>query len=129
MLDKLASIENHYEELTMKLGDPAFLADQQIYTKLMKEHAELTEVVQKFREYRAFVRARADAVAMYDEKPDDDMRDMIREELKVSEEGIQRTERELKLLLMPKDPNDERNVMTVSYTHLRAHETRHDLVC
>lgn len=111
MLDKLASIENHYEELTMKLGDPAFLADQQIYTKLMKEHAELTEVVQKFREYRAFVRARADAVAMYDEKPDDDMRDMIREELKVSEEGIQRTERELKLLLMPKDPNDERNVM------------------
>jgi peptide chain release factor 1 len=111
MLEKLESIENHYEELTLKLGDPVFLADQQTYMKLMKEHADLTEIVVKFREYRTFMQQRADAVAMYDDKPDDEMRDMIREELKVADEGISRTERELKLLLMPKDPNDERNVM------------------
>ncbi len=111
MLDKLESIENHYEELTMKLGDPAFLSDQQQYMKLMKEHSDLTEVVEKFREYRAFLEGKADALAMFDENPDDELRDMIRDELKTSVEGIERTERELKVLLMPKDPNDDRNVI------------------
>ena len=111
MLDKLESIENHYEELMMKLGDPVILSDQQQYMKLMKEHADLTEVVEKFREYRGFLQSKADALAMFEENPDDELRDMIRDELKASVEGLERTERELKILLMPGDPNDARNVI------------------
>jgi len=111
MLDKLESIENHYEELMMKLGDPVILSDQQQYMKLMKEHADLTEVVEKFREYRGFLQSKADALAMFEENPDDELRDMIRDELKASVEGLERTERELKILLMPGDPNDVRNVI------------------
>ncbi len=111
MLEKLEAIENHYEELTQQLGDPAVLADQTLYMKRMKEHADLTEIVEKTREYRGFLTARQDALAMLEEKPDEELREMIREELRVSEEGIVRCERELKVLLVPKDPNDDRNVI------------------
>ena len=111
MLEKLEAIENHYEELTQQLGDPAILADQALYMKRMKEHADLTEIVEKTREYRGFLTARHDALAMLEEKPDDELREMIREELRTSEEGIARCERELKVMLVPKDPNDDRNVI------------------
>jgi len=111
MLEKLESIENHYEELMMMLGDPGIINDQQQYMKLMKEHSDLTEVVEKFREYRHYRQSREDAIAMYDDKPDDDLREMIREEIKESDEGIERTEKELKLLLLPKDPDDDKDVI------------------
>ncbi len=111
MLEKLEAIENHYEELTLKLGDPTILSDQTQYLALMKEHAELTGIVEKTREYRGFLDAREDALAMFEDKPDDELREMIKEELRIAEEGIVRLERELKVLLVPKDPNDERNVI------------------
>ena len=111
MLEKLEAIENHYEELTLKLGDPTILSDQTQYLALMKEHAELSGIVEKTREYRGFLDAREDALAMFEDKPDDELREMIKEELRIAEEGIVRLERELKVLLVPKDPNDERNVI------------------
>ena len=111
MLEKLEAIEYHYDELTLKLGDPQILSDQSRYLSLMKEHADLTEVVEKTREYRSFLKAREDALAMFEEKPDDELREMIKEELRDAEEGITRLERELKVLLVPKDPNDDRNVI------------------
>jgi peptide chain release factor 1 len=111
VLEKLEAIENHYEELTLKLGDPTILSDQTQYLALMKEHAELTGIVEKTREYRGFLDAREDALAMFEDKPDDELREMIKEELRIAEEGIVRLERELKVLLVPKDPNDERNVI------------------
>ena len=111
MLEKLEAIEYHYDELTLKLGDPQILSDQSRYLSLMKEHSDLTEVVDKTREYRTFLKAREDALAMFEEKPDDELREMIKEELREAEEGIVRLERELKVLLVPKDPNDDRNVI------------------
>ena len=111
MLEKLEAIEYHYDELTLKLGDPQILSDQSRYLSLMKEHSDLTEVVEKTREYRTFLKAREDALAMFEEKPDDELREMIKEELREAEEGIVRLERELKVLLVPKDPNDDRNVI------------------
>ena len=92
VLEKLEAIENHYEELTLKLGDPDILSDQTRYLALMKEHADLTEVVEKTREYRGFLSAREDALAMFDDNPDDELRDMIKEELRTAEEGIARLE-------------------------------------
>lgn len=111
MLEKLEAIENHYEELTLKLGDPSVLADQQQYLKYMKEHAELTEIVEKTQAYRALLHSRGEALSLMDEKPDEDMRELIREEVRVADEGISVLERSLKALLVPKDPNDERNVI------------------
>ncbi len=111
MFDKLESIEHHYEEVTLQLGDPAVLSNPQLSLKLMKEHAELEEVVGKLREYRAFRQARKEAQGMLEDKPDEEMKELIREELREAETGLERTERELKLLLLPKDPNDDRNVI------------------
>lgn len=111
MLEKLEAIENHYEEVTLKLGDPDILSNQARYLSLMKEHADLTEIVEKTREYRACLKARGDALAMLDEKPDDELRELIREELRMAEAGIDRLERALRVMLVPKDPNDDRNVI------------------
>jgi len=111
MFDKLEAIENRYEELNIKLTDPAIIADQDQYPKLMKEHSELGEIVEKYREYKAFKKAIQDAKEMLEEKPDKELREMILSELDEAEKGLERTTRELKILMMPKDPNDERNVI------------------
>lgn len=111
MLEKLEAIEVHYEELTLKLGEPDILSDQSRYLALMREHAELTEVVEKTRTYRQCLQARAEALAMFDENPEDELRDMIKEEMRSAEESISRLERELRVLLVQKDPNDDRNVI------------------
>ncbi len=111
MIERLEAIENRYEELNMRLADPSIMNDQEQYLKLMKEHSELTEIVEKFREYKRFITALEDAKLMLDEKPDKDLIEMIEAEINDAQEGIERTERELKILLMPKDPNDEKDVI------------------
>ena len=111
MLDRLESIDNRFEELNMRLADPAVINDQTQYLKLMKEHAELSELVEKFREYKGYKKALAEAEIMLGEKPDDAMREMIELEIEEASKGMEKVERELKVMLMPKDPNDERNVI------------------
>lgn len=111
MFDKLESIENRYEEINIKLTEPEIIADQDQYPRLMKEHSELGEIVEKFHEYKAYKKAIQDAKEMLEEKPDRELREMIMSELDEAEEGLEKTTRELKILLMPKDPNDERNVI------------------
>lgn len=111
MFDKLEAIENRFEELNMRLADPGVINDQEQYMKLMKEHAELSEIVEKYREYKAYVKALEDAQSMLKENPDKELEEMIEAEIQEAEEGIERTEKELKILLMPKDPNDEKDVI------------------
>lgn len=111
MFDKLEAIENKFEELNIKLSDPAIISDQELYPKLMKEHSELSEIVEKFREYKAYKKAIQDSREMLEEKPDKELREMILEEIDEAEKGLERTTQELKILMMPKDPNDERNVI------------------
>ena len=111
MTERLDAIENRFEELNMRLADPDIINDQEEYMKLMKEHNEISGIVEKYREYKEFVREREDAKLLLDEKPDKEFEEMIHQEIKEAQEGIDRTERELKVLLMPKDPNDERNVI------------------
>ncbi|NLO99363.1 MAG: peptide chain release factor 1 [Clostridiaceae bacterium] len=111
MIDRLEAIENRYEELNMRLADPSVMNDQEQYLKLMKEHSELTEIVEKFREHKKFKKALEDAKLMLDEKPDQDFVEMIEAEIDDARDGIERTEKELKILLMPKDPNDEKDVI------------------
>ncbi len=111
MLERLEVIENRFEELNMRLADPSVMNDQEQYLRLMKEHTELSDIVEKFREYKAFAQSLEEAKLMLDDKPDKELEEMIELEIKEATNGMERTEKELKILLMPKDPNDERNVI------------------
>ena len=111
MIEKLESIENRFEELNMRLSDPEVINNHEQYMKLMKEHSELSEIVDKFREYKSYVKALEDAKSMCEENTDEEFEEMIELEIKDAQSGIERTENELKILLMPKDPNDDRNVI------------------
>lgn len=111
MFDKLEALENKYEEINIKLTDPSVLSDQEHYTRLMKEHAELSEIVDKFREYKGYKKELQDAREMLEEKPDKELREMIMAEIDRAEAGLEKTTQELKILMMPKDPNDDRNVI------------------
>jgi len=110
MLQKLNFIENKYEELSTKISDPNVIADQKEWQKLCKEHAELELVVIKFREYRKAQEELKNSKEMLREESDREMKDMIQEEIKELTEKIEKTYQEIRILLLPKDPNDDRNV-------------------
>jgi peptide chain release factor 1 len=111
MFDKLEVAENRYEEINHKLSDPVVINNQDEYRKLMKEHSELDEIVSKFREYKKTAKEISDAKEMLNDETDSDFREMIELELKQAQENIGIIENELKVLLMPKDPNDDKNVI------------------
>lgn len=111
MFDRLEAIENRFEELNMRLADPQVINDQSQYLKLMKEHSELSEIVEKFREYKNFQKNLEDARLMLKDKPDEELKEMIELEMAEAQAGMDKVEIELKVLLMPKDPNDDRNVI------------------
>ncbi len=111
MYDKLQAAENRYEEINHKLSDPQVIANQDEYRALMKEHSELDEIVQKYREYKNVNKEIDDAKEMLEDKLDKDFRDMVEEELKEALEKIQVIKKELKILLVPKDPNDDKNII------------------
>ncbi len=111
MYDKLQAAENRYEEINHKLSDPQVIANQDEYRALMKEHSELDEIVQKYREYKSVNKEIDDAKGMLEDKLDKDFRDMVEDELKEALEKIEVIKKELKILLIPKDPNDEKNII------------------
>ena len=112
MFENLAVFENRYEELNLKLYDPTVAADRELYTALMKEHKEITPIVEK---YRALKKAEADIegalLLMDDPDCDKELRQMAAEELSEARKTVETTAEELKILLLPRDPNDEKNVI------------------
>lgn len=111
MFEKLAQIEKSYEELTDQISQPEFMSDMTAYARLMKQHRSLGEIVEKYREVRKMqedLQGARDLLALAD---DDDMREMANLEIAEIEERIPAAEEELKVLLLPKDPNDEKNVI------------------
>ena len=111
MFDKLQSIEDRYEELSQLLVDPAVLADQAQYQKHAKAHADLTEIVTAFREYKKVKQEIEDTKAILNAEDDPELKEMARLELDELEGKIPQLEKQLKILLLPKDPNDEKNVI------------------
>ncbi len=111
MFDRLSQIESKYEELTRALASPETISDSARYQKTAKAHSELAAVVEKFREYKDLKRGIAESKAMVADESDGDMRAYAQEELERLEARIGLVEQELKLLLIPKDPNDEKNVI------------------
>ncbi len=110
MFDRLDQLEARYEELGVQLSDPKIVNDQENYRKVAKQHRDMEPTVEKFREYRKLRSSVADAKAMLTES-DADMRDMAQAELDDLEPKLAATEEELKVLLLPKDPNDDKNIV------------------
>lgn len=111
MFDKLEDLLIRYEELLEELNDPNVVNDQQRYRKLMKEQNDLMEIVDKYKEYKGTKASIEDSLAMLDVENDEEMRELCKEELNNCKENLVIIEGQLKILLLPKDPNDEKNVI------------------
>ena len=130
MFDKLDDMLIHYEELMRMLGDPDVTQDTKRFTKLMKEQAELAPIVEAYKQYKQAKQDVEDSLAMLEEENDEEMREMAKEELSdakkrieeqmkelakeelsESKKRVEELEQELKILLLPKDPNDDKNII------------------
>jgi peptide chain release factor 1 len=110
MLERLNFIENKYEELSIKISDPTVMADQKEWRKLCKEHADLETVVMKYREYKKAQEDLESAKEMLQDESDKELREMAQEEIRELTGVIEEKHQELKILLLPKDPNDDKDV-------------------
>ncbi len=111
MFDKLEFIVEKHAELNLQISDPEIISDQKLWQKLMREHAELTPIVEKFTEYRNVKNGIEEAKEVIRDESDEEMRELAKMELDELEESLPEIEQELKLLLIPKDPNDDKNVI------------------
>jgi peptide chain release factor 1 len=111
LIDKLRTVEARYDDMTQQLADPAVVSDSKRYQKTAKAHAELGELVSKFREYKDLERGILDTRSMLREETDQELKAMAEEELANLETRLAQCEHDLKVLLLPKDPNDDRNVI------------------
>ena len=111
MIEKLDSIEKKFEDLTRKIADPAVIADNRLWQKLAKEHSDLLSVVEKYRELKKISENLADAEQLLKSEKDLEMRTLAEEEIKSCKEQKENCEQELKILLLPKDENDDKNVI------------------
>ncbi len=111
MFDKLEALVTRFEEIMNELGEAGAVQDPARFQKLMKEQSDLQPIVDAYKEYRRCQETVEDSLSMLEEEKDEEMRAMLKEELSDARERISSLEHELKLLLLPKDPNDEKNVI------------------
>jgi peptide chain release factor 1 len=111
MFEKLAQIEKSFDELTAQISAPEFMSDMSAYAKLMKQHRSLGEIVEKYREVRKMQEDLQGARDLVDMADDEEMKELAALEIAELSERLPPAEEELKLLLLPKDPNDEKNVI------------------
>lgn len=108
MFEKLQAVEERYEELTKLIADPEVIANQAEWQKLMKEHASIEDIVLKFREYKKVKKAMEEAEELMQ---DPEMKELAETEYYEAKENLPKIEEELKILLIPKDPDDDKNIM------------------
>ena len=111
MFDKLDFIVEKYQEMSLKVSDPEVIADQPVWQKYIKEMGEMEPIVKKYEEYKKAKTGLADAKDIVENESDEEMRDLAKMEIGELEDEITTLEAELKVLLLPKDPNDEKNVI------------------
>ena len=111
MFDRLDDMLRHYEELMLELNNPSVADDQRKFRKLMKEQADLAPIVDAYKQYKQAKQDVDDSLALLDEESDEEMKELAKEELADAKKRIEELEQELKILLLPKDPNDEKNVI------------------
>ena len=111
MFDRLDDMLRHYEELMLELNNPSVAEDQRKFRKLMKEQADLAPIVDAYKQYKQAKQDVEDSLALLDEESDEEMKELAKEELADAKKRIEELEQELKILLLPKDPNEEKNVI------------------
>lgn len=111
MFDKLEDLLIRFEELLNELNEPTVANNQARFQKLMKEQSDLQPIVDAYQEYKNCKQTVEDSLSMLEEESDDEMREMLKEELNEAKSRIAELEQELKILLLPKDPNDDKNVI------------------
>lgn len=111
MFDRLDDILIHYEEVMQELNEPNVTENQTRFRKLMKEQADLAPIVEAYKEYKQAKQDIEDSLALLEEENDEEMRELAKEELSDAKRRVEELEQELKILLLPKDPNDEKNII------------------
>lgn len=111
MFEKLAHIEKRYEELSESISDPDVIADIETWRELMKEHSDIASIVEKYREYKKALETIEEAKELMADESDKDFREMLQLEIEENTEKLEELENELKIMLLPKDPNDDKNVI------------------
>lgn len=110
MFDKLELLVEKFEELEKKIIDPEIMKDMNVWQKLAKEHGDMKPIVEKYREYSKHKKELEENKEMLKESLDDEMKELVKDEISNLEDSIEKEEQDLKILLLPKDPNDEKNV-------------------
>ena len=111
MFDRLDDILIRYQQIMEELNDPDVVNDQKHFRKLMKEQSDLQPLVEKYTEYKNTKQTIEDSLEMLEVEDDEEMKEMLKEELSEAKSNIAKIEQELKVLLIPKDPMDEKNVI------------------
>ncbi|MBR0410263.1 MAG: peptide chain release factor 1 [Eubacterium sp.] len=111
MFDKLEDLQKRLEEIMNELSEPDVVNDQTRFRQLMKEQNDLTPIVEKYKEYKAARQTIEDSLEMLESESDEEMREMLKEELSDAKTEVSRCENDLKILLLPRDPNDDKNVI------------------
>ena len=111
MFERLSEFVNRHEELSLLINDPDIIADQGKWRGLMKEYSDITPIAEKYTEYKNTQKNIEEAIEMLEEKPDEKLKSLLKDELSENRERLAEIEEELKLLLIPKDPNDDKNVI------------------
>ena len=111
MFDRLEDLVARLDELQSELSDPSVASNPERFKNLMKEQSELSPIGEKYQEYKGAKQTIEDSIAMLDEENDEEMRELVKEELNDAKAQVEKCEQELKILLLPKDPNDDKNVI------------------
>ena len=111
MFEHLDDMLIHYEELMLELNNPSVAEDQNRFRRLMKEQADLSPIVETYQQYKKANQDIEDSVALLEEENDEEMRELAKEELSDAKKRLEELEQELKILLLPKDPNDDKNII------------------
>ncbi|MDD3239016.1 MAG: peptide chain release factor 1, partial [Lachnospira sp.] len=111
MFDRLEDTANRYEDITAELGSPDVVNDQTRFRNLMKEQANLAPIIAAYTEYKSCKQNVEDSLVMLEEESDEELKEMAKEELNDSKKRIEELENELKILLLPKDPNDDKDIV------------------
>lgn len=111
MFDRLEDLLRRFEEIMSELSEPSVTSNQERFRSLMKEQSDLEPIVKAYQEYKKSKQDIEDSLVMLDEESDEDMREMLKEELNDAKARVEVLEQELKILLLPKDPNDDKNVI------------------
>lgn len=111
IFDRLEDTANRYEDITAELGNPDVVNDQKRFRSLMKEQANLAPIIAAYTEYKSCKQNVEDSLLMLEEESDDELKELAKEELNESKKRIEELENELKILLLPKDPNDDKDIV------------------